>query len=300
MTKDLNILYFSGGGGFLFCHLLLLGEQHFAHIDYPHAYDQSGPWVMQLAQDPEFCQWILDQGRLPESDYQGLKQPSWPSYSDYVAQGNQWPEVQQALLYAVAQNNNDIADIAELNYRKFRVFFQHVMQSQWDPGRRYWKQTEYWPRNDTTRTTPVPPGVGKIYLHGHKLNDWLESPHPGTKVLLYTDVHSHLRLASYKNAWFYNDLDGRTWKPTRINGHRWVLRNWTGHMPDGQPVFDQAATAEKHADIVIKLQDLVNHPEATLSKFGMSFNHSQQKLLAHWRSQHPVELLDRLGIRPNN
>jgi hypothetical protein len=65
-------------------------------------------------------------------------------------------------------------------------------------------------------------------------------------------------------------------------------------------VFDQAATAEKHADIVIKLQDLVNHPEATLSKFGMSFNHSQQKLLAHWRSQHPVELLDRLGIRPNN
>jgi hypothetical protein len=76
-----------------------------------------------------------------------------------------------------------------------------------------------------------------------------------------------------------------------------VLSTETGSYKH-QQVWSQALPFLETADAVVKLQDLVNDPAATLKQvFDIDcVNLQQVQLLEDWKTLHPVDLLTSIGI----
>lgn len=108
-------------------------------------------------------------------------------------------------------------------------------------------------------------------------------------VWLYTDINSQNELAYYKKASFYYDRPGKE----KIQD----LDNYT-EMWNGISVDKLAVYFLNNSDIQIKLQDLVNVPDLLID-CGLinNVNQKQYNLLKHWKSLHPPELLQKIGIK---
>jgi len=108
-------------------------------------------------------------------------------------------------------------------------------------------------------------------------------------VWLYTDIDSQNELAYYKKAYFYSN------QPTREK--RQDLTTCT-EIWNGVSVDKNAVYFLNNSDIQVKLQDLVNVPESLID-CGLinNVNQKQYDLLKHWKSLHPPELLQKIGIK---
>jgi hypothetical protein len=108
-------------------------------------------------------------------------------------------------------------------------------------------------------------------------------------VWLYTDFDSQNELAYYKKAHFYYQKPLREKIQDSIN----FTEIWNGVRVDKSAVYFL-----NNSDIKIKLQDLINTPDS-LIECGLinSVNQKQYDLLKHWKSLHPSELLQKIGIK---
>jgi hypothetical protein len=108
-------------------------------------------------------------------------------------------------------------------------------------------------------------------------------------VWLYTDFDSQNELAYYKKAYFYYDQPDKE----KIQKSTDLTETWQNLKVD-----KNAAYFLNHSDIQIKLQDLVNSPDSLIDH-GLITHVSQKQhdLLKHWKSLHPPELLNKIGIK---
>jgi hypothetical protein len=108
-------------------------------------------------------------------------------------------------------------------------------------------------------------------------------------VWLYTDINSQNELAYYKKAYFYHNRPSKE----KIQDLTTYTEMWNGISVDKIAVYFL-----NNSDIQIKLQDLVNAPESLID-CGLinNVNQKQYDLLKHWKSLHPPELLQKIGIK---
>lgn len=108
-------------------------------------------------------------------------------------------------------------------------------------------------------------------------------------VWLYTDFDSQNELAYYKKAYFYYKQPLRE----KIQDVTNFIEIWNGVSVDKNAVYFL-----NYSDIQIKLQDLVNSPDLLID-YGLikQVNQKQYDLLKHWKSLHPPELLNKIGIK---
>lgn len=108
-------------------------------------------------------------------------------------------------------------------------------------------------------------------------------------VWLYTDFNSQNELAYYKKAYFYYQ------QPTKekILNSTNLTEIWNGVSVDRMALYFL-----NNSDIQIKLQDLINHPDSLIDCGLINcVNQKQSDLLKHWKSLHPSELLQKIGIK---
>jgi hypothetical protein len=108
-------------------------------------------------------------------------------------------------------------------------------------------------------------------------------------VWLYTDINSQNELAYYKKAYFYHNQLSRE----KIQDLTTYTEMWNGVSVDKSAVYFL-----NNSNIQVKLQDLVNVPESLID-CGLinNVNQKQYDLLKHWKSLHPPELLQKIGIK---
>jgi hypothetical protein len=108
-------------------------------------------------------------------------------------------------------------------------------------------------------------------------------------VWLYTDINSQNELAYYKKAYFYYNQPSKE-KIQDLDNHTEI---WSGIGVDKSAVHFL-----NNSDIQIKLQDLVNDPDSLID-CGLinNVNQKQYDLLKHWKSLHPPEILQKIGIK---
>lgn len=108
-------------------------------------------------------------------------------------------------------------------------------------------------------------------------------------VWLYTDFDSQNELAYYKKAYHYYNQPGKE----KIQNYADCTDTWHNLEVDKKAVYFL-----NHSDIQIKLQDLVNSPDSLIDHGLIDHvNQKQHDLLKHWKSLHPPELLNKIGIK---
>jgi hypothetical protein len=282
LTQDLNIYYTGGSGGFIFLHCLLLSKQYF--LEYHYNLQQLQSSRAQLANNKLFTEWFLKHARLSQYDYNSVRGQHWPQYQHYVQGQLPTEDLSKYLLTAYLDGSNDLIYDHDT---EFDFLTELNIDHQWQ-ARQQWKSTEIWPNNELTlRANTQRP---RVFFHCNNRDAWLASP--GKKVMLYTDVHTQLRMCSYKSAGMFFDTQGAS----RFSIHRQHLKTAV-HDPLTQCKIDTWAVDElEHADLLVRLQDLINCPEQQLLRFGVDFTSEHQQLLQQWRAQHPTWLLAKCGI----
>ena len=149
-----------------------------------------------------------------------------------------------------------------------------VIQQQWNIGDQHWKSTERWPSNNIYSGP-----AGRIYFHclslSGEITQWQQCP--GTKVLLYTDFLTQIRMAQFKRAkWFVTDPP--------VPPIRKLLSQYV--VIDGIKLHHRIEPAWNSADVKISLQQLIHSDHNT----------EQQKLIDHWLSLHPAKLLEKTQL----
>ncbi len=282
VNQDLNIYYTGGSGGFVFLHMLMLSKKFV--LQYYMSQSQLLEFRTQLLTLPAFVAWLRTNMQLSDYDYASLQQPDWPSYTDHVL-GRQAPvDLTPYVITAYAAGNRDLIYSRE---QECDFLTRAILLHQWS-ARPSWKSTEIWPNNELTAAEPsIRP---RIFFHCNNRDAWLASP--GKKVMLYTDVHTQLRMCSYKSAGMFFDTQGAS----KFSIHRQHLKTAV-HNPLTRCKIDTWAVDEpEHADILVRLQDLINCPEQVLLQFGVDLTSEHLQLLQQWRAQHPPWLLAKCGI----
>lgn len=253
-----NIGYRGASGGFLLLHFLLLSEQYYTDI-----FDNI-----------TFSDVIAQQWNM--SDHNDWKTTEfWPSNFKSINGASVQDKVTFSCNPTVEeffQKKELIGNIAE--------WYSNIKDSQW-PAVTSASDLNNLPEYiyDEVSTT----------LDCKNTLQYLKD-HVDTKcVWLYTDFDSQNELAYYKKAYFYCA------DPTRekIQHFEHFTATWNGINVDKNAVYFL-----NHSNIQIKLQDLVNSPDRLIDH-GLidQVNQNQHKLLTHWKSLHPPELLKKIGIK---
>jgi hypothetical protein len=283
LTQDLNIYYTGGSGGFIFLHCLLLSKQYF--LEYHYSLQQLQSSRAQLANNKLFTAWFLKHARLSQYDYNSVQGQHWPQYQHYVQGQLPTEDLGKYLLTAYLDGSNDLIYDRDT---EFDFLTQLNIDHQWQ-ARPQWKSTEIWPNNELTlRANTQRP---RVFFHCNNQAAWYQ--YPGTKIMLYTDVHSQLRMCSYKSAGMFFDTAGHS----RYSIHRQHLKTAVFDQQTQCQIDTWAAEDISRADVLVKLQDLVNCPQHTLAQFGIVSDSQQMQLLQKWKAQHPDQLLNKSGIR---
>lgn len=126
-------------------------------------------------------------------------------------------------------------------------------------------------------------------LESRNMLQYLRQQRLDKTVWLYTDFDSQNELAYYKKAYLYYNRP----QQKKIQNVADLTEMWNGISVDKNAVYFL-----NHSDIQIKLQDLVNSPELLIDH-GLieKVNQKQYDLLKHWKSLHPPELLNKIGIK---
>jgi len=118
---------------------------------------------------------------------------------------------------------------------------------------------------------------------------YLTSQDNSKSIWLYTDFDSQNELAYYKQAYFYSDRPDKE----KIQKTTDLTESWQHLEVDKNAVYFL-----NHSNIQIKLQDLVNSPDLLIDHGLIDHvNQKQYDLLKHWKSLHPPELLNKIGIK---
>ena len=139
---------------------------------------------------------------MSESSYQQIRDPDWPDYEQYYENFDQFDlELRQEL----DEQHSNWAD--NLQSLPGWVDYQHnyILKKQWNiVNSKHWKSAEYWPDNLQTEKKICIDRKNKIYYTCNNVDTW--NQFPGKKIDIFTDIHSQIRLSSFKNAkWFLDN-----------------------------------------------------------------------------------------------
>lgn len=183
--------------------------------------------------------------------------------------------------------------------KKYHVTFQDnldcnsVIDQQWHvKDHSQWKRNEVWPDNQQTLSNSSQLDKILFFCNPDRPRDFFDYCRNSTSkhrkfVWIYTDIHSHNELAFYKRAYWYFPKNS-----TKLTDLSTVSADWQGLQVDREAVYFL-----DHSDIQIKLQDLVNDPEILIKhQLLTDLAQDQLDLIQHWKSLHPPELLNAIGI----
>lgn len=253
-----NIGYRGGSGGFLFLHFLLLSDQCYNDI-----FDNIDfPDV--IAQ-----QWnISDHQRWKASEY-------WPNNFKSINNDSSLTKISYFCNPTVEEffQKKQLLDTVIIGYNNVK-----------DPD---------WPAVESLKDFVNLPNwiYDEIYntLDCKNTLGYLKGQADLKHIWLYTDFNSQNELAYYKKAYFYHKQPSRE----KIQDFEDKTEIWNGISVDKNAVHFL-----NHSHIQIKLQDLVNSPDSLIDH-GLikQVNQKQHNLLKHWKSLHPPELLNKIGIK---
>lgn len=254
-NSDLNIFYSGGSGGFYFLHCLLLRKQHFCCFPYHHSHGHHA------------------QLRLGQQDYENIKDPSWPRYENYSVLGNQGNKELKDAETQWAYNPEVIPNWAN---QQFELVHQH----NWNLNLQQWKSSEIWPNNERTLNSNCSGRQYRIFFNCNDVEKWLQLP--GKKIVLFTDIKTQIRLAMFKKAWLYSNLENS------ISITKSTIRNAKIHK--GCLVYHRVFDLVDHAEHTIKLQDFVK------DMLSNPVNSDQYRFTQQWLNYHPSDLLDKCSL----
>lgn len=257
--SDINLVYSGGSGGFLLLHLLLLSGR------YTVSLDNNADIETAISQ-----QWQVD----------GL--PQWKKY-EY------WPNNQQT---------------QKLKTQLRKIYFGH---------------NRSWPVSGAKLATVYTDYASLRLLSYHKRAYW----YAGQLTPAFDLKFSHYRRLLRTWRLHYNNIRDPSWPrcvsfrhinrmPQHIqqellsDPHTAYFLNQPKFEEDitefnGMVMYGPAAEFVKSASIAVKLQDLVNSDgQVLVDAFDIPpISARQRQLIAHWRSLHPPDLLDSVGIKHN-
>jgi hypothetical protein len=210
---------------------------------------------------------------LGQQDYENIKDTSWPTYENYCVLGNQG---NKELKDAETQWACNPEIIPNWSNQQFELVHQH----NWNINTQSWKSSEIWPDNERTLASNCCDRQYRIFFNCNNVEKWLQMP--GKKIVLFTDIKTQIRLAMFKKAYIYNNLENS------ISITKSMIRNakkYKGCMIN-RSVFDLL----DHADHVVKLQDFVQ------DMLRNPFNTDQRRFTQQWLKYHPLDLLGKCGL----
>ena len=268
--QDINILYFGGSGGFVFFHWMMLMGLHYCSL----------PLIDPVAK--KFRHRFYLTMPLDIETYHKIKDSSWPKYDTYCANFHDLPEhIKKESASQYLHFGDDTVNIPEW----YEENITEIVCRQWQIGH-WWKSTECWPDNAITKNTKCHGRSWKIYFTCNNTSQWLDLP--GTKILLYTDLQTQIRLSGYKKAWYFIPSLELSYFATTKH----LLKSRSAMFGDDL-VFDAVLAASKHSHYSIKLQKFIRD----LADFFLyNLNQAQKKLLRQWISLHSRSLLDKTAL----
>jgi hypothetical protein len=253
-----NIGYRGGSGGFLFLHFLLLSDQYYCDI-----FD-----------NVNFSDVVAQQWNISDHNLWKINE-SWPNNCKSINDDSTLNKIVyfcNPTIEEFFQKKQSIKNVA--------VGYNNVKDPSWPAVESIndfvnlpkWIYDEIYNTLDCKNTLAYLTGQANV-----------------KSVWLYTDFDSQNELAYYKKAYFYHT------QPLREKMQDFKTRT---ELWNGISVDKNAVHFLNHSDIQIKLQDLVNTPDLLIDH-GLirQVNQKQHKLLTHWKSLHPPELLKKIGIK---
>ena len=155
-----------------------------------------------------------------------------------------------------------------------------------------WKSKEVWPDNDLTRVSNT--NLRKIYLVCNDINHWEKLP--GKKILLHTDLKTHIRMAFYKKSHWFVPFQKISNYTTDINLMKNLLTSNKNNVLSANNILIKKFKLKN--DDLILLQDLLNPIglEKTLNQFGCEISEKNIEFMNYYLSLHPKKLLEKIGI----
>jgi len=274
-NNDVNIFYTGGSGGFFLLHNILLLNKHNICV-HSQAMNQS---------------YINSKGTLllDKDNFDTFKRLGWPSYEEYynlnVCNKNYISKINDYTLQEIStveKINGSIGHHLQ-DYMDFVIDF--LIKNQWTETGSKWKWSEIWPDNlKTLETYFHNHRKFKIYFTCNDIDQWVT--YPGTKIVLYTDLKSQIRLAWYKKANWFCDK----------HFHKMIeTKKMIKHLIQTHDIQNQIHTLTKKAinicDYAIKLQDIIHSPD----KFHF-VTQAHKDLKFRWLQNHPNHLLKKCHI----
>jgi hypothetical protein len=144
-----------------------------------------------------------------------------------------------------------------------------------------WKKTELWPDNKLLEK--IKSKKRKIYFYCGDFPSWIKQE--GFKLILWTDIHSQLRLACAKKASFFRE-------DFPISRIKKVIKTSKNNII--KEVYDNLELADAN----VKLQDImtVNGLEKFLDSLGLKITEKNVEFLNQYLKLHPPMLLKKIGI----
>lgn len=253
-----NIGYRGGSGGFLFLHFLLLSEQHYSNIFDNITFN-----------DVVSQQWNISEHNLWKTT------EFWPNNFKSINDDSALNKI----VYFCNPTAEDffqkkqLLDNVVINYNNVKDSAWPLIQSLDDfVNLPTWIHDELYSTLDCKNIL--------LYLSGQT---------NVKSVWLYTDFDSQNELAYYKKAYFYYQQPLKE----KIQHSSDLVEMWNGVRVDKNAVYFL-----NNSDIQIKMQDLVNTPDSLID-CGLidRVNQKQYNLLEHWKSLHPPELLQKIGVK---
>lgn len=220
------------------------------------------------------------------------------------------------------------------NARFFKDFtMDELLQQQWNIKEIHaWKKSEIWPVNDKTIQAPNPRlffMCEPVYYDIKKYTNnyvviytdiqsqlalcrakkalWFVNPKDNIEEIEYqrlkqshyesvrdpswpvsVDDASAVHLAEMHQDEYWQKLESAgSWDGFLVTQSPWY---------QGRQVLNDIVPWLENAQHSILLQDLVNNPREQFAKLGAVYTDRHQQLIDHWRSLHPPELLQRIGI----
>lgn len=282
LNNDLNILYSGGSGGFYIFHWILLYKKHYAAFSQRQENELSSAALADL-RIKFISQLTAEQKKqltLSRNSYQNIKDPQWPDYDYYLNHYDQFDcSIQEELEESHNLWASPITVDGWIDYQ-----YKYILYHQWHNLTK-WKSHEFFPDNVETLNTTCSQRKHKIYFFSNEIERW--KTYPGKRIVIYTDIASHLRLSLYKKAQWFVSPPYNT-KQVIKN----VLKNH-GTRFHNDSVYDNLFPAFEYADHIVKLQDLIADPATALD---IPPTNDHLIFRDHWKSLHPDQLLKKCKI----
>jgi len=150
-----------------------------------------------------------------------------------------------------------------------------------------WKDTEIVPRNTFTLNKIT--DKNKIFIHcnDNDIDDWMR--YPGKKLMIYTDINSHLRLAYYKKAKTFDSY----MKPCTFTKIKDILTK-----RKQKNCFNKVSAMLKKTDIAIYYQDIltIDGLNNLFKELNLQISDANIQFMKQYLSLHPKKLLKKIGV----